>query len=1069
MASRQDATDGPSRRQVLKSAAGAAAGIGLPLAAVAAECCQDGSGAASTRNPRGLIPADKGIGRERLAALRLRGEQRVYAGDARRTIGMPCGGVGAGQLYLLGDGTLGHWGIDGRRRFSGYGADNYKTFTPERRLAQGFAVAVVEGEGAGRWATLDDSGFESVEFVGEYPMAQVRYRRSRHGLPIEADLEGFSPFVPLAARESASPATVLRYEIRNVSAGRLALRVGGWLENGLSAAVERPLAVSRRVQSIPGQVATAVQLDLVSGSEALPIVRPERMLFDFESGTYAGWRVEGDAFGDAPSTGAFPNQQRVRGFSGTFLANSYAGDDDRIGKLSSEPFEIDRRYLGFLIGGGGHADKTCLNLVVDGKVVRTATGRNNERLERRVWDLSEQAGRSGRLEVLDAQQGPWGHVNVDEIALRDDLPRDYVELGPQSLEFGTLALSSVGPGEVGIVGTKEEALAFIQANAAAAAKPVAAVVPFEQRPLGCVARTVAIEPGSSAVVTFVVSWHFPNLHTGQGVMYANWFDDAADVARKLAPRLDELRRQTRMFCDTYYRDTTLPWWLVSRLMMPLSTLASGTSQWWRNGRFWGWEGVGCCEGTCTHVWNYAQGEAFLFPELARSTRTMQDLGEGFDPATGLVGFRSDRNYAADGQCGTVLKCYREHLLSGDDGFLRAHWPRIRQVLAYSIAQDRCAANTRAEGGGATAGPGGPGVPAGDPDGVIENSQHNTFDINFEGPNTFVGSLYLAALRAGAEMAERMNQPADAQRYRKLAERGRAWTEKHLFNGEYFEQRVPAGANDRWQYGAGCLSDQMFGQNWAHLLGLGHLYDPIRVHSALAAVYRYNWTPDVAALNTIHPPERWFARAGEGGLLTCTWPRGGRAAEPVRYRDEVWTGIEYQVAAGLLWEGMVDEALAILKAVDERYDGGKHNPWNEVECGDHYARALASWGAYLALCGFRYDGPAARLGFAPRLAPDGFAAFFSAAEGWGTMRQTRAARSQTQRVEVKWGRLRLATLQGELPDGAGDATARVTLRRGAEVVSQQTAQRVGEVSRTVAVSMPEAVLSAGDSVEVEYTW
>ena len=114
-------------------------------------------------------------------------------------------------------------------------------------------------------------------------------------------------------------------------------------------------------------------------------------------------------------------------------------------------------------------------------------------------------------------------------------------------------------------------------------------------------------------------------------------------------------------------------------MMPISTLATGTCQWWANGRFWAWEGVGCCNGTCTHVWNYAHGMARLFPELERSARTKQDLGPAFDPKTGRVGFRGEdphSPYAADGQCGTVLKCYREHLMSKDDSFLKENWPRI---------------------------------------------------------------------------------------------------------------------------------------------------------------------------------------------------------------------------------------------------------------------------------------------------------------------------------------------------------------------------------------------------------
>src|SRR5690606_12753796 len=171
---------------------------------------------------------------------------------------------------------------------------------------------------------------------------------------------------------------------------------------------------------------------------------------------------------------------------------------------------------------------------------------------------------------------------------------------------------------------------------------------------------------------------------------------------------------------------------------------------------------------------------------------------------------------------------------------------------------------------------------------------------------------------------------------------------------------------------GCLADQLFGQNWAHQLGLGYLYPPEAVKKGVDSVWRFNWAPDVAPQNEAHRPERVFAESGEPGLFICTWPRSphlGNAA--VRYKDEVWTGIEYEVAAGLVYEGLLDEALAIVKGVDQRYDASKRNPWNEIECGDHYARAMASWGILLALSGFDYDGPAGHMAFAPRITPDEF--------------------------------------------------------------------------------------------------
>jgi hypothetical protein len=366
---------------------------------------------------------------------------------------------------------------------------------------------------------------------------------------------------------------------------------------------------------------------------------------------------------------------------------------------------------------------------------------------------------------------------------------------------------------------------------------------------------------------------------------------------------------------------------------------------------------------------------------------MQDLGEAFDEKTGLVGFRSDRNFAADGQAGTILKCYREHLVGGDDAFLKQHWPRIKAALEYLIKED------------------------GNDDGIIESDrQHNTYDINFVGANTFVGSLYLAALRAGEEMARLTGDAAAAERYRAIFDRGSRWTIANLYNGEYFEQRVPAGDARDWQYGSGCLSDQVFGQNWAHVLNLGHLYPSDNVRSALRAVFKYNWAPDVDALNKQWPPERWFARAGEPGLFVCTWPRGGRPPKPVAYRDEVWTGIEYQVAAHLIYAGHLGEGLALVRAVRDRYDGRRRNPWNEVECGSHYARALSSWSLILALSGFFASAPERRLGFAPRVNAHDFRCFFSTGGGWGVFRQRLdGKRALEASLEVQHGEVRLRHL------------------------------------------------------------
>jgi hypothetical protein len=250
------------------------------------------------------------------------------------------------------------------------------------------------------------------------------------------------------------------------------------------------------------------------------------------------------------------------------------------------------------------------------------------------------------------------------------------------------------------------------------------------------------------------------------------------------------------------------------------------------------------------------------------------------------------------------------------------------------------------------------------------------------------------------------------------ESGRERTMQRLWNGDYFVQDVDLSQHPQWQYGDGCLSDHLFGQSWAHQLGLGHLYPQPAVQTALRAVYRYNWATDVGPYNAAHKPERVFARPGEPGLLTCTWPKSRFLPKGVRYRSEVWTGIEHQVASHMLFEGLIDEALAILRGVEERYDGRHDNPFNEVECGDHYARALAAWGCHTAIMGFQLDGPAGRYTFDPRVTPEHFKAFFAGPEGWGSYEQVRQDGKQTSTLTVRWGRVVLRELVLRLPTAAG---------------------------------------------------
>ncbi|OHB68122.1 MAG: hypothetical protein A2V70_13990 [Planctomycetes bacterium RBG_13_63_9] len=479
--------------------------------------------------------------------------------------------------------------------------------------------------------------------------------------------------------------------------------------------------------------------------------------------------------------------------------------------------------------------------------------------------------------------------------------------------------------------------------------------------------------------------------------------------------------------------------------MQVSTLATETCQWWANGRFYGFEGVGCCHGTCNHVWHYEQAMARLFPALQRSVLEMQTFNPqmGFAAESGMIRYRGEggNSWAADGQAGNILMALREHQFSPDDRFLRDHWPAIRKALEFLIEKD------------------------GNGDGLIEGAQANTYDIEFFGANTMVGSLYLAALRAGEKMARITGDDAFAETCRRIYDSGRKLSVERLFDGEYFVQDVDLKQHADWQYAGGCLSDQLLGQTWAHQLGLGYVYPEEHVRSALQSVWKYNWAPDVGPQIEAHRPEIHYADPGEAGLLLCTWPKGPHLGpKSVRYRNTVWTGIEFQVASGMICEGMLTEGLAIVRALHERYDAAKHNPWNLILCGDHYSRAMASWGCLLAISGYTYDGPAGELGFAPRLSPEAFKAFFTGAEGWGSLEQKRQPGRQLNRIELRWGRLRLGTLHLELPAGAQLGGVSVT------AAGRAVPCKAEPVGRRVAITLEEpVVIRSAESLDVEMSF
>jgi uncharacterized protein (DUF608 family) len=517
-----------------------------------------------------------------------------------------------------------------------------------------------------------------------------------------------------------------------------------------------------------------------------------------------------------------------------------------------------------------------------------------------------------------------------------------------------------------------------------------------------------LAPGENITHPVVISWYFPNITEASAIsgeatqltelgpawhpFYTSQWKDARDVLLHVRQHYASLRERTQAFHDALF-SSSLPASILDAVSANLAILKSPTVLRYENGDVWGWEGCfcdqGCCAGSCTHVWNYAQSLSYLFPALERTLRR-RELEESMDER-GHVNFRAappglptshDFHAAADGQLGGIMKLYREWQICGDRAWLERMYPLAKCSMDFCIAQW-------------------------DPRhiGMIEEPHHNTYDIEFWGPEGLCSSLYLGALVAMAAMAGYTGQPEETVFYLSLAHRGAQSLEKRLFNGEYYQQEImveglrdealftiPDDESDearlltsegpKYQIGSGCLSDGVFGAWLARMCGLESPQDRAHIRSHLRSVFGYNFKSSL--WEHANPQRPGYALGDEPGLLLCTWPRGGKPTLPFVYSDEVWTGIEYQVASHLIFEGMVEEGLSIVEAVRSRYDGRARNPWNEYECGSYYARAMSSYALLIVLSGFHYSAVSCTLTVAPKLEEERFRCFFSTASGWGTL-------------------------------------------------------------------------------------
>ena len=608
---------------------------------------------------------------------------------------------------------------------------------------------------------------------------------------------------------------------------------------------------------------------------------------------------------------------------------------------------------------------------------------------------------------------------------------------------------------------------------------------------GTLAVTVDLAPGEARSMRFVISWSYPNFTkywqsraeteapasppTWRNY-YATLFADSNASARYALDNWDRLYADTARFKDALY-GSTLPPAALEAAAANLAVLKTPTCLRLTDGSFYGFEGLrpeeGCCEGSCTHVWNYAYALPFLFPKLERSVRDLDftynqraDGGMEFRLRLPLGQERSPFRPCADGQFGGVIKIYRDWKICGDSDWLRSHWPAVKKSIEFAWAEsneDQWDA---------------------DRDGVLEGRQHHTLDMELFGPNSWLTGFYLGALKAGAEMAEHLGDTETAGEYRGLFQRGRRWVDQHLFNGAWYHQQIDVRdrsilerflASDpeiierywnaeageiKYQIAEGSEIDQLNAQWHANLCGLGDIFDPGQRRTALRSLFANNFK---STMRDFFNACRIYCMNDEGGLVISDWPDGTyRPVVPLPYAGETQNGYEYQAAILMIQEGLIDEGLTAVAAIRDRYDGAKRNPWNEFECGSNYARSMAAYSLIPTFSGFEYDMVHGMIGFDPLPEPEtGYRTIWSLDCGWGTF----AMANGSMTVAVLAGELDLAMLR--IPASRANTVTGATLR----AAPPDSVPAPVQVQRAAARSIvfPDRVrLAAGQELIIECT-
>ncbi|MFA7492252.1 MAG: GH116 family glycosyl hydrolase [Proteiniphilum sp.] len=928
-----------------------------------------------------------------------------YRNEYLSKVAFPIGGIGAGMFCLEGTGAISHLSVNNRPEIYNtpyaFAAISIKGIENGAKVLESTVPTwkLFGPRGSGTGLGNRNYGlprFERGSFLARFPFGMIDLEDK--DIPLDVRITGWSPFIPTDEDNSSLPVGVLEYSFKNRSnhlieavfsynsrnfidgGGHIYAQKNGFTmakaDNGSNRGVTgfaiylddnsavtdhcwfrggwfdsqtilwdniRNMKVvdNPPIEGVSPGASVFLPMELRPGEEKT--VKVNFCWYLPKSDLSIGQKiVTGSAFTGKTTKSPVKNQQKVTGYRGQGLLNSFdPHGDGQVGILLSPEFIINKRYLKFLVGGGSQKEKTSVNLWINGRIVETAAGNNTEQLTEVIWDLKKYAGKTGRLKIIDLDTSPWGHILADQFVLTDR--SDEILSSPSSGAIVLADFENDYSEGWEITGSEESGIS---------------------------------NPGN----IYYHPW------------YATRFESLDSLIKYWNASVETLRRDSELFRDSFY-DSTLPPEVLEAVAANLTILKSPTVLRVSDGRLWAWEGcnddAGCCHGSCTHVWNYAQAIPHLFPALERTLRETEfkvsqneEGHQNFRANIPITPTEHNFHAAADGQLGGIMKVYRDWRISGDTQWMKSLYPYVKKSIDYCIR-------------------------TWDPKrkGYLEEPHHNTYDIEFWGADGMCTSFYLGALTAFIEMSKTLGEPYND--YRSLLTKGKEYMENNLFDGEYFIQKIQweglkapspidtqsyGGAyseeaiallkkeGPKYQYGTGCLSDGILGMWMASVCGLPEIVDNSMVTSHLKSVHTYNLKPTL--LDHYNPQRPTYACGEDGGLLLCSWPKGGALSLPFVYSNEVWTGIEYQVASHLMLKGEIEKGLEIVRVCRDRYDGSVRNPFNEYECGHWYARAMASYAMLQALTGVRYDAVDKILYIDSKIGD--FTSFISTGTGFGTI-------------------------------------------------------------------------------------